>query len=231
MSGLNGAFDRTGRIRRPPYHRLLREAYAALSYWPPLPNWNDLPTGSSRVVLVIPAFLTTDAVTRRLRGFLQCCGYRAFGWELGLNWGPTPRLMDALSKRVVTLRDLARDRVSLIGVSLGGLMARELAYDHPNDVRDVITLASPYKLPTAITIEPLIRLAACFYDPAIDLDRLASPLPVRSTAIFTRDDGLVAWESCRRQEENSSSIEVTGPHLTICRNPDVLRVVAATLGA
>jgi pimeloyl-ACP methyl ester carboxylesterase len=230
MSGLNDAFDRTGRIRRPPYHRLLREAYAGVSYWPPLPDWNDLPAGRNRVVLVIPAFLTTDTVTRRLRRFLQRGGYRAFGWELGLNWGPTPRLMAALSKRVVTLRDLARDRVSLIGVSLGGLMARDLAYDHPNDVRDVITLASPYDLPTAITIEPLIRLAASFYDPAIDICRLASPLPMRSTSIFTRDDGLVAWESCRRLEENSSSIEVTGPHLTICRNPDVLRAVAATLG-
>jgi pimeloyl-ACP methyl ester carboxylesterase len=229
MSGLNEAFDRTGRIRRPPYHRLLHEAYAGLTYRPPLPNCTDLPRGQNRVVLVIPAFLTTDAVTRWLRLFLTRCGYRPFGWELGLNWGPTPRLMGVLRKRLVTLRGLANDRVSLIGVSLGGLMARDLAYDHPDDVRDVITLASPYTLPTASTIEPLIRLVACFYRPAIDIARLASPLPVRSTALFTRDDGLVAWESCRREEENCSTVEFAGRHLTVCRNPEVLRAVATAL--
>lgn len=154
-----------------------------------------------------------------------------FGWELGLNWGPTPRAKTALRKRLVRLRDLARDRVSVIGVSLGGLMARDLAYDHPDDVREVITLASPYNLPTASTIEILIRLVGSFYEPAIDIDRLASPLPMRSTTIFSRDDGLVAWESCRREEERCSHVEFTGPHLTVCRNPDVLRAVAASLGA
>jgi pimeloyl-ACP methyl ester carboxylesterase len=231
MSRLSEAFDHTGRVRRPPYRGLVREAYAGLTYRPPLPDGSDFPRGDNHVVLFIPAFLTTDAVTRPLRFFLQRCGYRPFGWELGLNWGPAPRLMAALRKRLVALRELATDRVSLVGVSLGGLMARDLAYDHPNDVREVITLASPYNLPTASTIEPLIRLVARFYDPAIDIDRLATPLPVRSTAIFTRDDGLVAWESCRRDEENSCSVEVSRPHLAICRNPDVLRVVAVTLGA
>jgi pimeloyl-ACP methyl ester carboxylesterase len=231
MSGLYDAFDRTGRVRRPPYRWLLREAYAGLTYRPPLPDCSDLPPGRDRVVLLIPAFLTTDAVTRWLRLFLQRCGYRPFGWELGLNVGPTPRLMAGLRKRLAELRALADDRVSLVGVSLGGLMARDLAFDHPSDVRDVITLASPYNLPTATTIEPLVRIVGSFYDPAIDIDRLASPLPMRSTAMFTRDDGLVAWESCRREEENCSIVEFAGPHLTVCRNPDVLRAVAASLGA
>ena len=210
MRGLNDAFDRTGRIRRPPYHWLLREAYAGLTYRPPLPDCSDLPPGRDRVVLLVPAFLTTDAVTRWLRLFLQRCGYRPFGWELGLNVGPTPRLMAGLRKRLAELRTLANDRVNLVGVSLGGLMARDLVYDHPDDVRDVVTLGSPVSLPTASTIEPLIRLVACFYDPAIDIDRLASPLPVRSTTIFTRDDGLVAWETCRREDPSCSAVEFDG---------------------
>jgi hypothetical protein len=78
--------------------------------------------------------------------------------------------------------------------------------------------------------EPLRRLAARFYDPAIDIARLAGPLPVRSVAIFTRDDGLVAWESCRREDANCRAVEVAGPYLTICRNPDALRAVVAELG-
>jgi pimeloyl-ACP methyl ester carboxylesterase len=230
MRRLNQAFDRTGRIRRPPYRWLMREAYAGLAYRPPLPDHGDLPPGRDHVVLLIPAFLTTDAVTRQLRVFLQRCGYRPFGWELGLNVGPTPRLMAGLRHRLAALRALGNDRVSLVGVSLGGLMARDLAHDHPNDVRNVITLGSPLNLPTASTIAPLVRLVGSFYDPAIDIDRLASPLPMRSTAIFTRDDGLVAWESCRRDDPNCSAIEVTGPHLALCRNPAALRAVAAGLG-
>jgi len=231
MSRLSQAFDRTGRVRRPPYHHLLREAFAGLTYRGPSPDHSDLPHGQDRVVLVIPGYLTTDALTTRLRRFLARCGYRPFGWELGVNWGPTPRLTAALRRRLLALRDLANDRVSVVGVSLGGLMARDLAYDHPDDVRDVITLGSPYDLPTATTIEPIFRLAAFFYEPAIDIQRLASQLPVRSVAIFSRDDGLVAWESCRRDEANCSCVEITGPHLTICRTPDALRAVAAALGA
>jgi pimeloyl-ACP methyl ester carboxylesterase len=230
MSGLNDAFDRTGRVRRPPSRFLLREVCAGLTYFRRLPDCSALPPGRDRVVLVIPGFLTTNLVTRRLRRFLQRCGYRPFGWGLGLNWGPTPQLSAALRQRLLALRALAGDRVSVVGVSLGGLMARDLAYDHPDDVRDVITLASPYALPTASTLEPLLRLAARFFDPAADIARMAAPLPIPSVAIFTRDDGLVAWESCRREEENCRLVEVTGSHLTIYRNPDALRAVAAGLG-
>jgi pimeloyl-ACP methyl ester carboxylesterase len=229
MSRLSQAFDRTGRIRRPPYRWLLREAYAGLTYRAQLPDSSDLPPGQGRVVLLIPAFLTTDAVTRWLRLFLQQCGYRPFGWDLGLNFGPTPRLMAALRRRLAELRAVANDQVSLVGVSLGGMMARELAFDQPDHVRDVITIGSPINLPTASTIEPLIRLVACFYEPAIDIDRQASPLSVRSTAIFSRGDGVVAWETCRRTDPNCSTVEVTGPHLALCQNPDVLRAVAAKL--
>ncbi len=230
MSRLSRAFDHTGRIRRPPYHRLLREAFAGLAYRPRLPDGSDLPPGEGRVVLLVPAFLTTDRVTWPLRSFLQRCGYRPFGWKLGLNLGPTPRLMAALRERLVELRALADKPIGLVGVSLGGVMARDLAYDHPDDVRCLITLASPYNLPTASTIEPLIRIVGSFYEPAIDIDRLASPLPMRTTAIFTRDDGLVAWDSCRRTEDGCAIVEVAGPHLAVCRNPDALRAVAAALG-
>ena len=71
MSGLSETFDRTGAVPRPPYRRLLSEAWAGLTYRPPLPDHADLPRGQDRVVLVIPAFLTTDAITRQLRAFLQ----------------------------------------------------------------------------------------------------------------------------------------------------------------
>ncbi len=225
-----GVFDRTGAVPRPSLWRLPLEAFSLLAYHPRLPARDGLPDGRGHVVLVIPAFLTTDRVTRQLRRFLQHCGYRSFGWGLGINWGPTPRLAAALRRRVVDLRGLAGDRVSLVGLSLGGVLARDVAYDLPDDVCQVIMIVSPFNLPTASPLEPLVRLTACFYRPAIDVARLASPLPVVSAAIFTREDGLVAWESCRRAEQGCTTIEVSGPHLTMNRNPAVLRAVAARLG-
>jgi len=224
-------FDRSGAVRRPPVWGVLREFVFDLTYRPRSPTRAGLADGGGHVVLVVPAFLTTDLVTRQLRRFLQQCGYRSFGWELGVNWGPTPRLMTALRRRVADLRGLAGDRISLVGLSLGGVLVRDVAYDCPNDVRQVITIASPFNLPTAAAIEPLIWLTACFYRPALDVARLATPLPVPSTAIFTRDDGIVAWQSCRRDDARCESVEVGGPHLSLGRNPDVLRAVAARLGS
>ena len=108
-------------------------------------------------------------------------------------------------------------------------MARDLAYDCSDDIRDVVTLVSPFRLPTASTIEPLVHICAPFYSTAIDLERLARPLPVPATAIFTRDDGIVTWESCTSDHSTCVSVEVTGRHVTICRNPEALRRVAESL--
>jgi hypothetical protein len=109
--------------------------------------------------------LTTDAVTRPLRDFLARCGYRALGWELGVNWGlvnwgPTPRLLAGRRARLCELNRLAGAPVSVIGVSLGGILAR----------------GEPCRLPTASTLEPLLGLVAWSYSAALDLARFATPL-------------------------------------------------------
>jgi len=225
-----GVFDRTGAVSRPGLRHLWREIVSDLTYFPTWPARLGMPDGRGHVVLVIPAFLTNDGVTRKLRKFLNQCGYRSFGWGLGLNWGPTPRLVRDVRRRFVALRDMAGDRVSVIGLSLGGVLARDLAYDFPDDVRQVITIASPFNLPTASVVEPMIHLTTMFYRPAIDIIRLATPLPVPSAAIFSREDGVVAWESCRGCDPTCTNVEVRSTHLSICRNPEVLRLVAARLG-
>jgi pimeloyl-ACP methyl ester carboxylesterase len=208
---------------------LWREAWSLLSYFPAPPDVSRLPRGHGRVVLVVPAFLTTDAVSAPLRRFLTQCGYRAVGWSLGVNWGPTPRLLAGLRARLSELSGAAGGPIGVIGVSLGGVLARDLAHDRPGDISQLITLASPCRLPTASTLEPLFRLLARCYSPSIDLARFAAPLRVPTTAIYTRDDGIVAWESCCEQSAGGSAIEVSGAHLTICRNPAVLRALAQCL--
>jgi hypothetical protein len=228
---LAGVFDHTGKIRRPASSLVLREAWSFLSAGPSPPDPAGLEHGRGHVVLLVPALLTTDAVTRPLRRFLGACGYRSFGWGVGVNWGPTPRLVSNLQRRLRGLREIEGGPVSVVGLSLGGLFARDLAHCCPHDVRHVVTIVSPFRLPTATVLEPLIRLCALCYPPAIDVARLGRPLPVPSTAIYTRQDGVVAWESCRSDDDlNCVAIEVGGSHIAACRNPDVFRAVARRLG-
>lgn len=203
--------------------------WSLLTYFPAAPELSPL-AGGGHVVLVIPAALTTDAATSPLRRFLTRCGYRAFGWNMGVNWGPTPRLLTGLRSRLSELRGLERGPVSVIGVSLGGVLARDLAHDRPEDIRRLITLASACRLPTASTLEPLFRLLTRFYcSSSLDIDRFSTPL--RAVTIYTCDDGIVAWDTCRDERAGSVMIEVSGPHLTICRNPAALRAIAEHLAA
>ena len=223
-------FDRSGKIRRPSVRLTMHEAWSLLSRGSPPPDPAGLADGRGHVVLLVPAMLTTDTINRPLQGFLNARGYRAFGWGLGVNWGPTPRLVTGLRRRLAELRDIEGGPVSVVGLSLGGLFARDLAYQCPNDIRQVITIASPFHLPTATVIEPIIHLFALCYSPAIDLARLASPLPVPAAAIYSREDGVVAWESCRCDDVNCQAIEVDGTHCAACRNPRVFCAVAERLG-
>lgn len=112
---------------------------------------------------------------------------------------------------------------------MGGLLARDFAHDHPEAVRQVITVASPFRLPTATTLAPLFRALWRRYDPALDLLRLSRPLPVPAMAIGTRDDGIVAWRTCLSDDPACPNVELTGAHLTLCRNPQALRAIAARL--
>lgn len=223
-------FDRSGRVQRPPYERLWGEARSLLLYHPTPPEARRR-MGREHVVLVIPGFLTSDVVTRPLRRFLERCGFRVFGWGLGVNVGPTPRLLSGVRTRLDELLLVQGGPVSVVGVSLGGVLARDLAYDRPDDIRLVVTIASPFRLPTASTIEPLVQLCTPLYSPSIDLARLAKPLPVPSLALYTRDDGLVAWQSCAAEDEDALAVEVSGTHVTMCRNPEVMRLVAQRLAA
>lgn len=225
-------FDTTGRVQRPSYGQLANEVGALLLDHPPPPDVRALPSGARHVVLVIPAFLTGDWPTSAFRRFLRRCGFRAEGWGLGINWGPTPDILAGLHRRLSELRELEQGPVSLIGISLGGLLARDLAQGRPQDVRRVITMASPWRLPTASTIEPVVQLAARYYSADIDLDRLRRPLPMPATSIYTRDDGIVAWKTCRAEDtedEGGEGIEVQGAHSTIARNPQALAAVVRLL--
>ncbi len=179
-------------------------------YRPAPPEPEPLPEGTGHGVLVIPAFLTADPISAPLRNFLARCGYRVFGWELGTNWGPTLHyILHALRRRLDACCNLAGGQVSVIGFSLGGLLARDLAHDRPRDIDHVVTVVSPFRLPTATPMEPVLRVCAPFYSDDFETELFWPTLAMSSTAV--RDDGVVPWESCCSEEPLGASSRHRAP--------------------
>jgi hypothetical protein len=228
------------RFQRPPSALLITEMPRALAELNALahaaPLLQTLPRGDGRAVLVVPGFMGDDRSTAPLRCFLAGRGYRAMPWRLGRNVGPTDEIIDGME---VLLGRLAATgpRLSIVGWSLGGIFARELARAHAGVVRSVITLASPFQLHAG---ERDLTNAAEAYDAASVLhSRRAGrfvpfegrpAMPVPTTNIYTRADGVVPWQSCVDiYGDCCENIEVPGSHAGLGFNPVVLSVIAHRL--
>lgn len=230
--------DTEGRIVvPPPKRRLLREFRSVLTPRPRLfrhPLLRHAPRGDGHPVFVLPGFLTNDGRTRHLRRLLISLGYQTYGWGEGVNWGPTDHAIAAIERRLQEIRHRHGRKVTLIGHSLGGLLARELAKKFPADVRAVVMLGSPIRLPTATSLAVFFRLLARFHRTAhgMEITELNQPPPdsIPVTAIYTREDGIVAWESCLEQAgAQRENVEVRGTHSTLPSNALALAVVADRL--
>lgn len=192
------------------------------------------PAGDGHPVLLLPGFLASDFSTRPLRRFLRDLGYWAHRWKLGRNLGPRDGLEEAMSERLRLIHRRHERRVSLVGWSLGGVYARVLANRHPERVRSVISLGSPFAVDTrannswrlyeVITGDRLDEIAP---------ERLAEVRrtpPVPTTSIFSRSDGITAWRSAMEADgPQSESVQVPGSHLGLGFNPLVLYVIADRL--
>jgi pimeloyl-ACP methyl ester carboxylesterase len=216
-------------IRRPGLGLLLLEGRAVLEMAALLvayPLLRRAPQGDGHPVLVLPAFMTSDFSTRVLRSFLRDRGYAAHGWKLGRNTGPTPETVAALVQRLHELRRRHDRRVSLIGWSLGGVYARELARAFPPEVRQVITLATPFRNLEATNVPAfLLTRRRPHPNEAAFRERLRLPLPVPTTAVYSRTDGIASWRSCVAEPgPQSESIEVESSHLGIGYYPVVLTI-------
>ena len=190
-----------------------------------------LPRGDGHPVLVIPAFLCSDAMNRGFRRWLERLGYRVEGWGGGLNLGPSTFAIGAAEGALLRLTSATGARASLVGHSLGGVLARALAAAHPDRVRRVITVCSPFRLPTASPLEPLYRALGILHSGQQRMLRLlAAPPPVPTTAIYPPSDGVVAWQSCIDEPgPDRENIAVDGAHTTMLANPRALRIIAERL--
>jgi pimeloyl-ACP methyl ester carboxylesterase len=191
------------------------------------------PRGDGHPVLVLPGLFAGDFSTAPLRAFLRALCYDARGWKLGLNRGPSPRLRGPLEERLLHLHRRHGRRVSLIGWSLGGIYARELARAHPERVRCVITLGSPFRDVSATHAARLVALrpgGRPLREATALRDALARPLTVPSTAIYSKTDGIVAWRSCLEVPGPlRESVEVACSHTGMGFHPAALGVIADRL--
>lgn len=192
-----------------------------------------VPRGDGHPVLVLPGLLAGDFSTVPLRNFLRLLCYDARGWKLGLNTGPRPRLNERLAQRLLHLADRHGRRVSLVGWSLGGIYARELARAHADRVRLVITLGSPFRDVSATHAARLvaIRPGGRPLREAHELRAwLRRPVPVPTTSIYSRSDGIVHWQSCLEQEgPTRENVEVSCSHTGMGFYPEALAVIADRL--
>jgi pimeloyl-ACP methyl ester carboxylesterase len=196
---------------------------------------NSAPRGDGRGVLVLPGLLADDVSTRPLRGFLRRLDHRVYGWGLGRNRGPTREVVDGLPRRLEHVAERTGQPVSLIGWSLGGILARELARRHPDVVQQVITLASPYMRDETMPsrADSAYRRGSTEHVGGNDdasWERMRRPIPVPSTAVYSRTDGIVHWRACISPvDATHENVEVRAGHLGIGVDTAVLWLLADRL--
>ncbi len=191
------------------------------------------PRGRGEPVRLFPGFSAGDASTAALRGYLGRLGYDARGWGLGRNTGDVPALLERATAAVAhDAQDLGQ-RLHLIGWSLGGVIAREVARDRPDLVEQVITFGSPIVGGPRYTA--LAHLYAAERIAAIEAgirDRSATPIGVPVTAIHSRRDGIVGWRACiDHVTPGVENVEVRSTHIGMGIDPDVWEIIAQRLPA
>jgi pimeloyl-ACP methyl ester carboxylesterase len=195
------------------------------------------PAGDGHPVFVVPGFLANDRSMATLHEFLSRIGYDVHGWGMGRNLGPRTcgrrgeRLLDHFRR----FANAQGRKVSVIGWSLGGNMARQLARHAPERVRRVITLGAPF------TGDPRATHASFLYqwltgqrftDPDFQqmLEESRLPPPVPATSIYSKSDGIVDWRCCLEPEAaHTENVEVDSGHSGLTANPRALMAVARRL--
>jgi pimeloyl-ACP methyl ester carboxylesterase len=230
-----------GRVAPPPLYLALTDiprAFLDLGALPLAAPWlGSAPRGDGHPVLVLPGFSTSDRSTGILRGYLEGLGYDVHAWELGRNLGPRSIGADGeiLVARLEQVFNETGQKVSLVGWSLGGMMARLVARRRPDMVRQVISLGSPIAGDPRST--SVWRLYQMLTGHKVSEPEVAEQMreseevpPVPATAIFSKSDGIVPWQNCLEPDDlKTDNIQVYGSHCGLGMNPSVLYAVADRL--
>lgn len=198
-----------------------------------IPALVQQPGGAGESVMVLPGFGASDASTVPLRTYLRLLGYRVTGWGFGVNRGDLRTLVPRVADAVERLAAARGETIRLVGWSLGGTLAREAARERPDAVARIVTLGTP-----VVGGPKYTRVAEHYRRRGFDLDALEAAVearnavPIRApiTAIYSRGDGVVAWEACiDRASPDVEHVEVRSTHVGLGVHPDVYRIVADRL--
>lgn len=203
-------------------------ALLAVSPW-----LRKMPAGDGHPVIVFPGLGASDTSTLAVRQFLQGQGYSAYGWGQGFNLGPKPGVLERCRSLIDEVQQQHREKVSLVGWSLGGIYAREMAKEKSDLVRCVVTLGTPF------AGHPSATNAWRFYEfvsghQSHDEELLAEvkrPPPVPTTSIYSKTDGIVSWPCSINppHHRHTENIEVHASHIGMGMNPMALYALADRL--
>ncbi len=192
------------------------------------------PRGDGHPVLALPGFLASDLSMAPLRRYLSELGYDAHAWQMGRNIGGVSRMRSSLRDRLTSIHATAGRKVSIVGWSLGGVYARDLALQAPEMVRGVVTLASPFAGDVRAT--NATQLYEAMSGETVEEDSelrraIAGDLPVPATSIYSRADGIVNWRTCLlHASDTAENIEVhLASHTGIGVNAAALWAIADRL--
>jgi pimeloyl-ACP methyl ester carboxylesterase len=187
-------------------------------------------SGDGRPVMVVPGFMASDQTTSRLRRSLQQAGFAAHGWGLGRNKGIKADIFERMDERVEALD--AGSPLTLVGWSLGGLIAREYAKYAPHRIARVVTLGSPFSGdPRSNNAWRIYEFVAGYKvdSPPIDVTLSEKP-PVHTCALWSSKDGVVSPHSARGQmHESDRQIELDCTHMAFVARPDAIRAIARAI--
>ncbi|HEY7809278.1 MAG TPA: alpha/beta fold hydrolase [Allosphingosinicella sp.] len=222
--------------RRPGWRQLLLEAPAAVRLLGAQLRGASMreDVGDGRAAMVIPAFLANDLPTAQLRRTLRACGFRAYGWNQGLNLGARRGKFERLLRRIDIIAAENDGKVALVGWSLGGLYARELAKRRPGNVSMVITLGTPFS--QSLRQNNAWKLYETINDH--DVDHPPVPVapnlkpPVPTVAMWSQRDGIVAPKSAAGEtREADRRVELGCRHNEMVSDPAALRAIVEALAA
>lgn len=192
--------------------------------------------GDGHPVMILPGFLCADGYTSKMRQHLNALGYAACPWGLGRNRGLRENTYYQLEDRLRTVVERHGQKISLVGHSLGGIYARLLASYHPELIRQVITLGSPFNISGPEHVNGTVaRVYEMLNDrPAagsvIDPERARTAPSVPSTAIYSQSDGVVCWQFCTdREGPHTENLRVPGSHSGMTSNSLVMYAIADRL--
>src|ERR1700678_4029835 len=215
MSTEQGQPPASRRLRPPALGLMLAEVRGIFEFNASLllsPLLLRAPRGDGHPVLTLPGFLASDLSMAPMRRYLRELGYDTYAWQMGRNTGGVSRMRASLRDRLAEIHAATGRKVSLVGWSLGGVYARDLALQSPDMVRCVVTLGSPFAGDVRAT--NATRLYEAMSGEAVQQDSelrkaIAGDLPVPTTSIYSRTDGIVNWRTCLlRPSDTAENIEV-----------------------